>query len=73
MHHARLDTTNYQFDGYGSTESEARYALQYALTAHGVNRNLPSGWWREFSDSVWVEIITSGEGYIDRSAVGLAV
>ena len=73
MHHARLDTSNYQFDGYGSTDAEARDALRGALEAHGINRKLPSAWWHNFADEIWVEVITSGEGYIDRETVGLTV
>ncbi|PAL23583.1 hypothetical protein [Sphingopyxis sp. GW247-27LB] len=59
----RLETENFEFLTYGSTESEANEAMGRALKRHARQYHLADDWWSayEFETSC----VASGEAYCD--------
>ncbi len=64
---ASLDTTNYEFEGYGATGAEARAALRRAIRTHCEQTNFPPESFRDNHKGMIVSrLITLGQGYRDR-------
>lgn len=66
IHKGRLETRNFTFEVYGSTDAEARRLMKAALAEHGRQYKLTAIWDAEFEDEIVFEEITLGSAYRDR-------
>lgn len=60
---ATLETQNFSFSAYHTTEQEARFALEQGLQVHGEQFQLESDWWAIYDDSIYVREVALGHAY----------
>ena len=71
LFHATLDTRNFSFEAYGSTEAEAREAMRNGLAAHvRAYRLIQSDFDAEYADHITVRAVALGAAYRDGERIG---
>ena len=68
---AWVETRNFRFDGFGTSEDEAKKALFKGLSRHGTQYGIGSNWWQEraLSDDVVVQEIKLGQCTRDGNVI----
>lgn len=66
---ARLNTTNFCFEAYGSTIEEARATLVTGLRNHAKQYGIGSDWWHEWEDSIYMTPIQLNQAYRDDEKI----
>lgn len=69
MWKATLETSHFDFEAYGRTESGARTVLLNGLRAHGRQYGCAKAWYREYIADVQTQEIVSGVCYRDRDLI----
>ena len=67
IYRAEYESRNFHFEGYGTTESQAKKALMLALKRHTKQFKLDKDWYHK--DDIFVLEYEIGEPYRDRSIV----
>jgi hypothetical protein len=67
IYRAEYDSRNFEFVGYGTTESQAKKTLMLALKRHTKQFKLDKDWY--YKDDIFVLEYEIGEPYRDRSIV----
>jgi hypothetical protein len=60
---ASLETQNFSFSAYGTTEDEALFALKQGLVTHGHQCQLESDWGDIYDDAIYVREVSLGHAY----------
>jgi hypothetical protein len=67
MYRARLQTGHFDFEAYGSTEADARAALDQGFAEHARQYRMSVETFRSnFADDVEIQSIELGHAYRDR-------
>ena len=66
MIQATLESTNFTFTAYGQTTSHAVNALKRGLDEHGKQYGLQDGWWKDYSEDIFVKHIELNRAYRDH-------
>lgn len=66
---ARLDTTNFCFEAYGSTIEGARLALIEGLKAHARQYGIRADWWGEWQGDIYTTPIQLNRAYRDDEPI----
>jgi hypothetical protein len=64
---ASLETENFSFSAYGTTEDEAMFALKQGLVTHGDQFQIESDWFVNYEDAIYVREATLGHAYREGS------
>jgi len=67
IYRAEYDSRNFEFVGYGTTESQAKKVLLQALKLHTKQFNLDKDWY--YKDDIFVLEYEIGTPYRDRSII----
>lgn len=68
LYRANVETSNYRFHAYGTTEQEARGVLALTWNTHAEQTGAVLSW-EELEPDVYVEEIAPGYGYRDGSDI----
>lgn len=66
---ARLDTTNFCFEAYGSTIAGARAALIDGLKTHARQYGIDTDWWSECQGDIYTTPIQLNRAYRDDEPI----
>ena len=66
---ASLDTRNFSFEAYGTTDEKARNVLIAAFKKHAIRSKMTPDWWEAFADGIRYREIELGAAYRDREAL----
>jgi hypothetical protein len=64
---ATLQTQNFSFSAYGTTEKEVLFALKQGLATHGEQFQLEPDWFVIYDDSIYIREVLLGHAYRDTS------
>ena len=67
IYRAEYESRNFDFEGYGTTESQAKKAFMLALKRHTKQFDLDKDWY--YKDDIFVVEYEIGTPYRDRSEV----
>jgi hypothetical protein len=63
---ARLETRNFSFEAYGTTDEKARDALITAFKKHAAQWKISPDWWEDSATDIGYREIELGRAYRDR-------
>jgi len=69
LYKATLETRNFSFEAYGTTEGEARLALYSGLNVHAAQYSVTASNVRDLKVDVEVRAIEVGKCYRDREVL----
>jgi hypothetical protein len=62
IYRAKLETRNFEFEGFGVSAEDALRSLEMSLRIHGEAYELAHEWWSSIADEIEVEEITITPG-----------
>jgi hypothetical protein len=69
MYTARLETRNFYFESFGTSEKDAIKQLKNGLKVHGKQCGIDLNWWHEYVEEISTLEIKTGVVYRDNKII----